>query len=109
MSEGRVAAVFLLTAWMAVGCGGESPPTYVTDLGIQVWVFGKSYAAEQVDAAALEVLGEFQDRYPPERARQTLVGARVSFLDVDEYTLFGQSVAGNVGLDDAWVYVGART
>lgn len=101
----------LALALLSAACGPqeEAPPTFTTRQGVEVWVYGRDVSSEQLEEALEATVAEFSDRYPPALAREALKELHVSFLDSDTYPLYGQQVAGNLGLDGRWVYVGAQT
>jgi hypothetical protein len=74
-----------------------------------VWVFGREVQPQAVDAAALDTVEEFADRYGREEAHAVLTRVHISFLAEDTYLLEGRQVAGNASSTGDRVYVGAGT
>ena len=85
------------------------PPTWVTPLGINVYLFGQRFTPEAVDETFERVIREFSNLYDSDRARAAASRASISFLPLDSYDLYGQQVAGNVSPDATFIYIGAKT
>lgn len=105
----RALAVSLATA--AAGCEPQLTPDLVTPAGMHVYVEAgaRSFGGDELDAVVAETVRVFASRWGLKAEEATRALPVVSILAADSYSFYGRQVAGNLGFDGKWLYIGART